>query len=183
MAAPTPAAIHGSRVAARRLRVLLQAYSRELDSEARKRCRRELEELTSDLEPAREADVAQRIILRLARNRNGHIDGDSRALLERAVRRHESEVETLRAITAGAHWQQRLTDLRQLFALSTLAREKRRDRAAARNLRRKLKLQKCRQLHLFKKHCKALTQECCAARLDKTRILKKRILKKQITAD
>jgi CHAD domain-containing protein len=246
MAAATPAAIHGTRVAARRLRVLLQAYSRELDSEARKRCRRELEELTSDLEPAREADVARRIILRLARNRDGHIDGDSRALFVRAVRRYESEVKALRAITAGAHWRQRLTDLRRLFALSTLVREnespavsemrrlvkrrrrrlrrvlasagknparlhrirlkikamryllegrpsksamaenaelnllrqlqnclgdmhdeenvletlraERKDRAAARKVCRKLELQKGRQLHVFKKHCKALTQ-------------------------
>lgn len=74
-AAPVPAAIHKTRVAARRLRVLLRAYSRELDSKERKRYLRELEGLTSDLEPAREADVAKGLILRLARDRSGGMDG------------------------------------------------------------------------------------------------------------
>lgn len=121
--APTPAAIHKTRVAARRLRVLLHAYSRELDSKERKRYLRELEELTGDLEPAREADVAQGLIRRLARDRSGGIDGHSRALYERARRRYQVEVDALRAIMVREAWRQRLEDLRRLSEVSSLVRD------------------------------------------------------------
>jgi CHAD domain-containing protein len=121
--APSSAAIHGARVAARRLRVLLSAHARELESKARKRYRRELKELAGDLEPAREADVARRLLLELARNGSGDIDGASRGLCERAVRRYESKTASLRATMAGASWRQRLRHLQQLSVFSSLVKE------------------------------------------------------------
>lgn len=121
-AAPSPAAIHGTRVAARRLRVLLNAYAQELDSKARKRYRRELKKLADDLEPAREADVARRLLLALARNGGGD-SGASRVLCERAARRCESTAAALRATLAAAAWRRRLAQLRQLSALSSLVKE------------------------------------------------------------
>jgi triphosphatase len=122
-AAVTPTAIHNTRVAARRLRVFLRAYRKEFDPEGVKRYRRELKALTSDLEVAREADVTRHAIGQLTRNRHGDVNGGSRALHERAVKRYESARYALRLTTAADPWQQRLTDLRRLSALSSLVKE------------------------------------------------------------
>jgi CHAD domain-containing protein len=122
-AAPTPAAIHATRVAARRLRVLLQTYSQELNSKRRKQYRRELKELTSTLAPAREAEVARRLILRLTGNRRADRRGDCCALYESAQRRCESEVGALRAAMADTAWRQRLMQLRRLSEAPSLVRE------------------------------------------------------------
>ncbi|MGC1523251.1 MAG: CHAD domain-containing protein [Steroidobacteraceae bacterium] len=121
-AAPSPAAIHRTRVAARRLRVLLNVHARTLESKARKRYRRELKKLADDLEPAREADVARRLLLALARNSSGDV-GASRGLCERAVRRCESTAAALRETLAGAAWRRRLAQLQQLSVLTSLAKE------------------------------------------------------------
>jgi triphosphatase len=122
-AAVTPTAVHNTRVAARRLRVFLHACRKELDPEGVKRYRRELKTLTRDLEAAREAHVARLAIGQLTRNRHGNINGGSRALHERAVKRYESARYALRLTTAEDPWRQRLTDLRQLSALSSLVKE------------------------------------------------------------
>jgi CHAD domain-containing protein len=119
----TPTAIHRTRVAARRLRVFLHGYRKEFDPQGVKRYRRELKKLTRDLEAAREGDVTRRAMAQLTRNRKGNISGDSRALYERAVKRYESALYSLRLTIASAPWQQRLTDLRQLSARSSLVKE------------------------------------------------------------
>jgi CHAD domain-containing protein len=121
--APTPTAIHKTRVAARRLRVLLHAYRREFDSKEAKRFRRELKLLARDLEAAREADVMRHVIAQVARNRNGTIGSNSRAVYLRAMKQYGTALHGLRLTIAAAPWQQRLWDLRQLTGLSSLVKE------------------------------------------------------------
>jgi CHAD domain-containing protein len=141
-AAATPTAIHNTRVAARRLRVLLHAYEREFDSKGVKRYKRELKLLTRDLEAAREADVMRHVIARVARNRNGTISRHSRALYLRALKRYSSALYALRLTIASPPWRQRLMVLRQLTGLASLVKENRaiaarvKDRLVARRRRR-----------------------------------------------
>jgi CHAD domain-containing protein len=123
--AVTPTAIHKTRVAARRLRVLLHAYRREFDSNEAKRFRRELKLLTRDLEAAREADVTRHVIAQVAKTRDGTIGRNSRALHRRAVKQCAAVLRSLRLTIAAAPWQQRLRDLRQLAGLSSLVKENR----------------------------------------------------------
>jgi triphosphatase len=142
-AAPTPAAIHATRVAARRLRALLQGYSRELDSNGRKQYRRELKELTSALAPAREAEVARRLIRRLTGDRGANGGGDFRALYELARRRSESEMGALHAAMADTAWRKRLIRLRQLSELPSLVKE---NTQTAADAKRRLVKQRRRRL-------------------------------------
>ena len=121
-AAVTPTAIHNTRVAARRLRVLLHAYEREFDSKEARRFRRKLKSLARDLAAARDADVMRLVIAQVARNRRGTIGRNSRALYLRALKRHATALHGLRLTIAAAPWQQRLRDLRQLAALSSLVK-------------------------------------------------------------
>jgi len=119
----SPTAIHNTRVAARRLRVLLRTFRKEFDSEEVKRYMRHLKGITRDLEAAREADVTRHAIMQLGRNRRGHMNSNSRELYERAVKRYESAIYDLRMTIAGDPWQQRLTDLWRLSVLSSLVKE------------------------------------------------------------
>jgi CHAD domain-containing protein len=122
-AAVTPSAIHNTRVAARRLRVLLHVYEREFDSKRAKRYRRELKLLSRDLEPAREADVMRHVIAQVAKNRDGTISRDSRALYLRAKDQYAAAIHGLRLTIGSARWLQSLTDLRHLTGLSPLVKE------------------------------------------------------------
>ena len=140
----TPAAIHKTRVAARRLRVLLRAYRGEFDSKQGKRYRRILKRLTRDLEAAREADVTRRTIRGLAKDGKGYVNGHSRPLYERAVASYESAVYGLRLTMASAAWQRRLGDLRELSELSSLVKAN--EDSAVRAMHRVLKRRR-RRLH------------------------------------
>lgn len=119
----TPSAVHNTRVAARRLRVFLQAYRGEFDLAAAKQLKRALVNLTRDLEAARESDVTRRTIAQLTRNSDTMAGRQSRALRERAAREYALSVYRLRLTVAAAHWQQRLIDLRRLSVLSSLVKE------------------------------------------------------------
>lgn len=119
----TPSAVHNTRVAARRLRVFLQAYRGEFDSAAAKQFKRALVRLTQDLEAAREADVTRRAIVQLTRSPHTIVARQSRALRERAAREYTLSVARLRLTVAAAPWQQRLIHLRRLSMLSSLVKE------------------------------------------------------------
>jgi CHAD domain-containing protein len=121
--APSPAAVHDTRVAARRIRVLLRTYQRQFDTEEAKRYKRHLKDLIRDLAAAREAYVARHSIMQLGGNRLGRIGIKSRALYERAVKRYASALDGLRLTIAGAPWRQRLRDLGRLSAASSLVKE------------------------------------------------------------
>jgi CHAD domain-containing protein len=118
-----PSAVHNTRVAARRLRVFLQAYRREFDSAAAKQFKRALVRLTHDLAAAREADVTRRAIAQLTRSPHTIVARQSRALRERAAREYNLSVSRLRLTVVAAPWQQRLIDLRRLSMLSSLVKE------------------------------------------------------------
>jgi triphosphatase len=120
-----PSAVHDTRVAARRLRVLLQAYRREFDAVAAKQFKRALVHLVRDLEAAREADVTRRTIEGLTRNPRTGAGRQSLGLRERAAREYASSVSRLQATVAAAPWQQRLIDLRRLSVLAALVKENR----------------------------------------------------------
>src|SRR5450631_4250668 len=92
----SPTAVQNTRVAARRLRVLLHIYRKQFDSEEGKRHMRHLKGLTRDLEVAREADVTRHAIRQLGRNRRGRMNSNARALHERAVTRYDSAIYGLR---------------------------------------------------------------------------------------
>jgi CHAD domain-containing protein len=121
--AVTPVTIHRARVAARQLRVLLRAYRQELDPDGVKRYRRELQRVMRDLAAARDAYVARQAVAQLARNRNGKVKPNSRALYDRAVKRYESALFGLRLTIAAAPWQQRLRELHQLSERLALVKE------------------------------------------------------------
>jgi CHAD domain-containing protein len=123
-AAVTPAAVHKTRVAARRLRVFLHEYRGEFDSKEVKKYRQILKRLTRDLEAAREADVTRRLIRQLARNGEGNIKAKSRALYVRAVKGYGSAVDGLRLTMGAPRWRRGLTCLRQLSMRSFLVKEK-----------------------------------------------------------
>ena len=84
----TPSGVHDTRVAARRLRVLLQVYRGAFDSAAAKPFKRALARLAYDLEPARDADVTRRAIENLTRNPHTLAARQSRALREHAAREY-----------------------------------------------------------------------------------------------
>ncbi len=119
----TPSGVHDTRVAARRLRVLLQVYRAAFDPAAAKAFKRALARLTYDLEPAREADVARRAIEYLTRHPHRPAARQSRALREQTAREYASSVARLRLIVAAAPWQRRMLGLRRLSLLPSLVKE------------------------------------------------------------
>jgi len=107
-AAATPQAIHGARVAARRLRATLRAHRNDIDSATAKRYRRLLKALTCDLEPAREADVCRRKLAELAGE--GGVDAAfMQGLRERAESDYGRAVRRLRSSMAMQSWRRRLS--------------------------------------------------------------------------
>jgi CHAD domain-containing protein len=119
----TPSGVHDTRVAARRLRVLLQVYRGAFDSAAAKPFKRALARLAYDLEPARDADVTRRAIENLTRNPHTLAARQSRALREHAAREYALAVARLRLTVAAAPWRRRLLNLQRLSILSSLVKE------------------------------------------------------------
>jgi CHAD domain-containing protein len=116
----TPENIHAVRVAARRLRALLHAFRRELDSRSVKQYRRELKALTHDLEAAREADVARCAITQLTKGGGANIRLEAGALHERIVNEYLSALQRLRSRVAAASWRRRLSKLQRLSMRASL---------------------------------------------------------------
>lgn len=116
----TPKRIHEVRVAARRLRALLQAFRRELDSRSVKQYRWELKVLTHDLETAREADVARRAIAQLAKDGGANVRIEADALREPVADEYRSALQHLRSRVAAASWRRRLLRLRLLSMRASL---------------------------------------------------------------
>jgi CHAD domain-containing protein len=122
--AVTPRSVHDTRVAARRIRVMISACRGNLDSAAAKRYRRCLKALTRELEAVREAHVRRHALSQLAKERRGNIHGKhSRALYERASKEYDSVAYRLRWTVTTARWRQRLTDLRELSVLSSQVKD------------------------------------------------------------
>ncbi len=107
----TPESIHEVRVAARRLRALLQAFRRELDSPSVKRYRRELKALTHDLEAAREAHVRRYAIAQLRKEGGVNVRREADALHQRVVDEYLSALQSLRSRFTAAAWRRRLSNL------------------------------------------------------------------------
>ncbi len=121
--AVTPSAVHNARVAARRLRVLLQAYREYFDAAAAKRFKRGLRQLTRELEGAREAEVTRRAIAELTRSPHTMVANQSRALRARAATGYDLAVSRLRLSIAAMPWRQRLVELRGLSVRSSLVKD------------------------------------------------------------
>ncbi len=130
--AATPRAIHGARVAVRRLRVLLRAQRGDFDAAAAKRYRRLLKGLTRDLEPAREADVARRELVQLASGRGSHA-AFVRGLHQRAELEYKAAVHRLRARMAVPSWRQELMDIGEASMHARLVNDNAEPAAAAMN--------------------------------------------------
>ncbi len=116
----TPEHIHAVRVAARRLRALLHAFRRELESRSVKLYRRELKELTHDLEGAREAYVTRCAITQLTKEGSANIRIETGALRERVADEYLSALQRLRSRVAAASWRRRLSTLRRLSMRASL---------------------------------------------------------------
>jgi len=116
----TSESVHGVRVAARRLRALLHAFRRELDSRSVKQYQRELKSLTHDLEAAREADVTRGAIAQMTKDGNANIRMEAHALHERAADGCLSALKRLRSRVAAAPWGRRLSALRRLSMRASL---------------------------------------------------------------
>ncbi len=116
----TPKRIHDVRVAARRLRALLHAFRRELESRSVNQYRRKLTALTHDLETAREAHVTRRQIAQLAREGSATVRIEANALYGRVENEYLSALRRLRSRVAAAPWQGRLSRLRRLSMRETL---------------------------------------------------------------
>jgi len=110
----TPEKIHDVRIAARRLRALLHAFRRELDSRSVKQYRRELKGLTHDLEAAREAHVTKSAIAQLTKVGSSNIRIEAGALHERVADEYLLAVQRLRTRVAAAPWRRRLSKLQRL---------------------------------------------------------------------
>ena len=117
----TPTRIHGVRVAARRLRELLHALFRQLDSRSVKQYRRELKALTHDLEVVRQADVTRCAIAQLAKEGGSNIRSEAEALQEPVADEYLSALQRLRSRVAGAAWRRRLWKLQGLSMRASLA--------------------------------------------------------------
>jgi CHAD domain-containing protein len=116
----TPENIHAVRVAARRLRALLHAFRRELDSRSVKQYRRELKALTHDLEVAREAHVTRCAIAQLAKEGGASTRIEAGALHERVADEYVSALQRLRSRVAAASWRRRLSKLQRLSMRASL---------------------------------------------------------------
>jgi CHAD domain-containing protein len=116
----TPENIHNVRVAARRLRALLRAFRRELDSRSVKQYRRELKALTHDLEAAREAHVTKSAIAQLTKEGSANTRLGAGALHERVADEYLSAVKRLRSRVAAASWRRRLSTLERLSVRASL---------------------------------------------------------------
>jgi triphosphatase len=112
--------IHEVRVAARRLRAFLHAFRRELGSRSVKQYRRELKELTHDLEAARDADVTRCAIAQLTKEGGAGIRIEAEALHEWLADEYLSALQRLRSRVAAASWRRRWSKLRQLSMRASL---------------------------------------------------------------
>jgi CHAD domain-containing protein len=144
----TPAAIHDTRVAARRLRVLLRAYRIEFDASAIKEFGIALNRLTRDLGKARDSHVLQAALAPLKRDRVSAVGEAARAVYERAGKTHETAVSDLRLTVADTAWQQRLRHLEELSTRSFLVREN--DKSAIKAHNRLMKRSRSRLRHAIR---------------------------------
>jgi CHAD domain-containing protein len=116
----TPKRVHEVRVAARRLRALLHAFRRELDSPSVKQYGRKLKALTHDLEAAREAGVTRCAIAQLTKEGGANIRIEADALHERVAHEYLSALQRLRSRVAGTSWRRRLSKLQRLSMRASL---------------------------------------------------------------
>ena len=101
----SPGAVHDGRVAARRLRSVLQVLQPALDRDVRRRYTRDLRLIMRTLGPAREADVRQATLRSLlVRMPDEDACTDMRALLRSTARRRREIRAQLRTTLAGDEW-------------------------------------------------------------------------------
>ncbi len=108
-----PTAIHGVRIAARRLRILLRAFKKDFQAPQARAYLKALRGLSHDLERARETQVAYRMLVALASAHRGRLKKQSAPLIDLAAADNARAVEGLRALARAQAWQSRRADMRR----------------------------------------------------------------------
>jgi CHAD domain-containing protein len=114
------AAVHDSRVAARRLRSLLKTLRPLLDDQQSRRMRAELREFASSLGAVREADVRRDLLTALIEGEPALTRVERRRLDTRLGETRQAASDELRLLAAAPAWERRLRSLQSAAALGRL---------------------------------------------------------------
>jgi CHAD domain-containing protein len=171
----TPATVHSCRTQTRRLKVFLRTFRRAFNPAALARYENVLRRLTRDLGAARNADVEQQVISRLAADQCVPKDDGLEQLMAITAQNRSRAVWDLKAKMIDEHWLRRLGRLRRAASDPALIVEARLSmaemtvralRRRRRRLRRQLRAreQSPRALHRLRLKVKALRYllECAA---------------------
>jgi CHAD domain-containing protein len=107
----TPDSVHTSRTAARRLRAVLHAFKRQLDSAAAARYTEVLKELAHELDAVREADVTRQAVSAVSKGRFAHKNEQLVGLQALAEERRNKAVLNLKSAMNAAPWAARVEKL------------------------------------------------------------------------
>ena len=114
------AAVHDSRVAARRLRSLLKTLRPVLDDRQSRRMRAELREFARSLGAVREADVRRDLLNSLIEGEAAVTRAERRRLAMSLDEARRAACDSLRLLAAGPDWGRRLRSLQSAAALGRL---------------------------------------------------------------